>query len=253
MNIKNIAYLLGVISFALFASSFSSYSIDESGTDDLLTKTVNKDFAEFLSKFEKTELPYAIPLEKLTSYTDIKPFAPEYKNILKTSEKTESKTSFSQFLPGLGSGKFSRMSPPKYIPISRFYVRDKVIAVVFKTKSIFSLDDFCGYSMMLYDLKGNILSEETQRNYRSRAMYIGGHQPYSSMSFSIDTNGILTTRSFVPTWEKDVKEFGYVNNVVSEFTLSKISSYKIEKNGVIKEVPTPEDYENKLIAEKDRC
>lgn len=253
MNIKNIAYLIGVISFTLLASSFVSYSVDEYGTEDMLAKTVNKDFAEFLSKFEKTELPYTMPLDKLNSYNDIEPFAPEYKKAIVIIDKVKNKTSFSQFLPGLGIGQFTRRSPPEYTPINRFYVNEKVIAVVFKTQQQFFPGDFCGYSMMLYDLKGNILSEEVQRSYRTRAMQIGGHEPTSSMSFSIDENGILTTVSYVPTWKKNIKKFGYANNVVSKFTLSEVKTYKINKDGLIKEIPTPENYENELIAKKDRC
>lgn len=248
MKFKNIAYLFGLLSFVLFGSSFSLLDSTKSSTDNILDKVGNKHFAEFLSKFEKTELPYAISLDELNSFTHIDPFATEYK----TKKSIKNKTSFAKFLPALESRRFSRISPPKYTPINRFYVSEDVIAVTFKTKQNFFPGDFCGISIMLYDLKGNILSEANP-SYRTRSMSIGGHDPKHSMSFSIDKNGILTTTTFVPTWEKDIKEFGYANNTVSKFTLSGVKTYKIEQSGLIKEIPTPQDNDQELIAKKDRC
>ena len=195
-------------------------------------------FAEFLSHFEKTALPFSVTLEELNR----KKIKPSKTQLVKSSklEKPRKRATIkrgplhgSKFIPELAYGGFSRIGPPQIEPIARFFPNDKMVAVVYKSFYGYS-DNWKSYNLVIYDTKGNIVFPEKEKNGMVYSGFnIGSFSTNNTVTCQIDETGHLWKNTFKNVYDKGVKEHEYYKNEVVSYNLEDTQIWKIDNNGAV--------------------
>lgn len=190
----------------------------------------SKQFAEFLSCFQKVDYPSDI------SYTQIKKYQEEYlskrKMILKKG--TASQKTFRTYIPEVGLGQFSRLGPPKVQPLARFYIDDKTIAVTYLLHRQFDNSSF-SIHMVTYDLCGkpkNVV--EDLRPLKFESVLIARSSPTETMLCEFKNQKELVVTTYSNVWEKDISEAGLLNNSIIYMNKKKMERITITKSGTYK-------------------
>ncbi|MBK9013030.1 MAG: hypothetical protein IPM82_02515 [Saprospiraceae bacterium] len=228
MKIKTIIALAGLLGSALFSTAF----VQKPNPSKTLENAAEKEsFLEFLSQFQKVELPFSIGLNDLEGYqayrdTKAKPAA-------KSKHTTPLKAT--RFIPGSEHYKFSRMGPPEMVAVARFYPSCQTVAVVYSSKQPFGDDLYLNYQMLVYDLKGNLLTKAQDKKGRDGAFTLAYSGVENSMTCTIDAAGKISQSTYKNQWKKDVANHGYDGNKLVDFKLEKTTDFKLDEKGNIGE------------------
>lgn len=247
MKIKNLFVFASIILLGAISSAFVRPSVE--------TTTEEKDketFVDFLSHFEKIDLPYEITLTDFDNYesakkADKKIVKKQNKKFKKQKLKAVTKgklltspLSRTDFIPEVSNGRFSRMGPPVAHPIARFYPSGKTVAVIYTTSSRFSNRLDKSYKMVIYDLKGNIIGTPKKKNKSRFSQGESTTLAYSSgrmtQTCKIDKKGQIWINTYDNQWKNDLKKNGFVGNQLVGFDLKETKVMKINDEGFVKEL-----------------
>jgi len=195
------------------------------------TKVVTHSFAEFLSLFEKTELPYSVNLDDLEEFEKTKLLAKPSKKSRKTNIGNEPQI-LRQFLQK--ELYISRMGPPAIVPVARFYPNEKTVAVIYASYQR-AFSNGSSYTLALFDLEGNWLQKQkNSKLLMPTTFHLGQISPYGgTKTFSIDANKQIVQKTYKANWKNDVKEVGIKNNEITDYVLEKTEQFEIRKDGVV--------------------
>lgn len=199
-------------------------------------------FAEFLSHFDKIDMPFSVNLNNKYVYENQK--KTKLKKVSKKAPKTKSQNNYllmKNFIPEIKSGMFSRSGPPAVIPIARFYPNDKMIAVIYMTYFPMRSERMSSYNMSLYDLKGKRIQTDKRAREEEDEFDLpyGFNLAYNSYqkteSFSIDEQGQIWKKTYKNIWKNNVKETGFIDNEIIGYDLEKTNVFDIHSNGLVEE------------------
>lgn len=216
--------MAGLLSLAFFSSAFVPRPAAVSHAEN---KGGEESFLEFLSQFRKVDLPYAIGLNDLEGYQNY--WATKARPIAQANPKKPLWPS--RYLPGSEAAKFSRMGPPDLFPVARFYPNNKMVAVIYSSKLHFGDKLSTDYLLMLYDLKGNMLTQRPEKNPRPGPFLLAFSSPEKSMTATIDADGNIGQLTYENQWKKDVRQHGYVANSLTNFKLEKTAVFHLDGKG----------------------
>jgi len=201
-------------------------------------------FAEFLSHFEKAEMPFAVNLNNKHVYDNQKKTRTVLSQKRKTKKPQNKKDRFlmKNFIPEVKSGVFSRSGPPEVLPIARFYPNDKMIAVVYMTYFPFRNEKMSSYNLALYDLKGKRINTDKRLRNKKEKHYdfeYGFNLAYNNyeetQTFSIDEQGQILKKTYSNIWKNNVDETGFADNEVIGYDLKETKVFDIQMNGLVEE------------------
>jgi hypothetical protein len=229
MKINSIITLASLLSLAIISMAFVQKPIPAKTTELAGEK---ESFLEFLSQFKKVELPYSIGLDDLDGYQDYRDN--KAKSVVKGVNNTAIKAT--RFIPESTAGKFSRMGPPVLNPVARFYPNNQMVAVIYKSQGPFANEMIAGYSLIYYDLKGNILpkSKDDLKKW-SRGFKLAYSNMQNSMTCTIDTAGNISQTEYKNVWKKDVHEHGFEGNKLVDFKPEKTTFLALDSKGNLNE------------------
>jgi hypothetical protein len=236
MKIKNLIPLL--VLFVLATSATFPTKTKKSETP--VINTISKEtFVEFLSYFDKKELPYGIGLENLEAYNGYIKNNTTTKKAIK-QHGGHSAISNSNFIPGSRFGKMSRMGPPELIPVARFYPNDKMVAVIYSSNLRFGSGLDKSYNMIVYDLKGHILPAAA-KDKNPAPFLVAQSSVEQSITFQIDQQGRIWKNTYDNIWEKSLDDKWIDENEITGFEIKNTEVFELDKNGrleQLKEIPT---------------
>lgn len=228
---KKISLLLGV-AFLVF-------------TAFVLPDSQQTEFEAFLAEIDEIAFPYQIQIEDLTRhYEEMERLSDEA-----FDQRFQQVQVYRNFIPE-AKARFSRMGPPLIEPLAKYQVSDEVVAVIYHT---FQFNRFYGrnaYRLMLYDQKGNPLDHQEalagkQKKKRKFALlekpqvqsfvlaYYGVEQTQTA---TIDAGGKISIQTFENVWEKDLDEYGAMENSVTAYTAVAQQEMQLTAEGKIKEI-----------------
>jgi hypothetical protein len=230
MKIKNMFAFAGLLGLALFTMAFVKKDATKTSAD-------GQSFVEFLSYFEKTNLPYSIGLSDMLAYKDYR------KNTGKRTISQQQKAlpahsplANSSYLPEGRFGKMSRMGPPDIQPLARFYPNENMVAVIYSVQQRFGDGLHKQFNLMLYDLKGNILP----KSKASQSYQLAFSSVENTGTCTIDANGHIWVNTYKNIWKENVAHEGFIGNELLDFKLSGTEVFKINtKTGLepVKDYP----------------
>lgn len=212
----------------VIAGFFLSTNADKpSKVDFEKLKNVDHDFVEFLSAFEKTDLPYEMTKADMIALEQEETRYNRHENALLT-----------RFVKGANDDLkvFSRGGPPTIVPLKRFYPSDKTVAVSYMEKGRFEIATTT-ILVAVYTLKGKLISIKNQVK-DGRFKYTMMKNPAMSSSnldqletFRVTENGILHKATYKKTWQKDREKYGVKNNKVISYDLLSQETIQIAEDG----------------------
>lgn len=192
-------------------------------------------FLDFLSYFEKVSLPYSMDLKKFegTAYS-------KKGNLKKTKRSIQEREFFQKamdFLPPM-SVRFSRIGRPNIQPIARFFPDDETVAIIFSSSIQYHTPMTKEYSLVCYDLKGNLLKNKLNNNLEVNSQRIGFTNFHQCQIFTIFPSGKIKTTLYVNDWASKMGEVSIEKNKLLGFNKIKETHYELEEVRGIKEVST---------------
>lgn len=245
MKIKNLIVLSSLVFLGTLFSGFVSPR-----TEIIIEDKGGESFAEFLSHFEKTELPYRFALDDFKQYEVHKKGISKaaYKKTQKKFSKSrmrkggvESPISRMKYIPEVARGRFGRMGPPEVHPVARFYPNKKMVAIVYSSKRRFSKDLNTNYNLVVYDLKGKVLfpSKANQKDFRY-AFNLGFSSLENTVAFEIDKEGRIWKNTYDNVWKKNIKKSSFLDNQLVDFKIMDTEVFELNEKGVavqLKDIP----------------
>ncbi|MEM6965246.1 MAG: hypothetical protein AAF573_10805 [Bacteroidota bacterium] len=224
-------------------------------------------FAQFLSYFEKTELPFEVGLDDLEQYEKFKPSSKTKKAVREMTRAEREKMAEERiaqremvraikrtdFIPEISYGRFSRMGPPTIQPVARFYPNEKSVAVVYATLPRFESDIHENYRMVIYDLKGNMIFPKSKRKSKKQkqrkenifpknrsGFELGYSTTKNTITFKIDKKGRIWKTTFENVWKEDLKKTALEENELVSFNVKDTEVFQISELGItkLKSIPT---------------
>ena len=240
MKIKNIFALASLVLLGSLLSGFVHPGI---GTTS--EKNGKISFAEFLSYFKKTDLPYQMELNDFKKY---KNFKENTTQVLAT--KTKSDLPFNKFIPELSWGRFSRMGPPKVQPLAYFYPNKNSVGVIYITTQRYSNNINESYKMVVFDLEGNTIfpknnvanNRKRKRNLQIQSGFELGHSSIkNTVSFKINKKGQIWKNTYSNVWKENLKETAFHKNQLLGFKIKDTKVFQLNEKGVavkLKNIPS---------------
>lgn len=225
------------IIFSLLAITFVN-SAFVNPTKSLADKPeiTNQSFIEFLSLFEKTEMPFKIGLD------DFKKYQKATTEVLKSKVKKPKSNLDTKLLQKyLNNGNknmmLSRMGPPIQMPVARFSPNDQTVAVVYASYRSYRIEKDISFQLALFDLKGNNITSIGTGNLLARYNFnLANTSAYGgSTTCTIQADGYIWQRNYKAIWEKDEKEFGIQDNTIIDYELVDTNVFQIRADGNIAE------------------
>ena len=236
MKIKKSILFGSLISTMILSSAF----VNPNPSPSMSEEAGIKEFASFLSHFEKTELPFQLRLDDLKQYEQQPAQQLKYSKKKVQKKAGVSTLANTKYLPEINFGRFSRMGSPEVEPIARFYPTEKTIAVIYSVKRRFGSQLNKQYQMMLFDFKGNAIA--TSKDYGKNVSFpIGSTSMDETITCQIDRNGRIWKNTYENIWEKDVRKSGIRDNQLLGFKIKDTEVYSWNETGMIakmKEIPT---------------
>ena len=232
MKIKNI---FALVSLVLLGSLLSGFVHPGIGTSS--EKNGKISFAEFLSYFKKTDLPYQMELNDFKKYEN---FKENTNQVLAT--KTKSNLPFNKFIPELSWGKFSRMGPPKVQALAYFHPNKTSVGVIYITTNRHSDNISESYKMVVFDLEGNTISPKSnvtdnRKRKRTPQIHSGFELGHSSIkntvSFKINKIGQIWKNTYKNVWKEDLKETSFHKNQLLGFKIKDTEFFQLNEKGVV--------------------
>lgn len=235
MKLKQLMCFSGLFSIMLCSTAFVNPAIEINEPQ----KEAKRSFAEFLSHFEKTDLPFAVELDDLPKYEAMKTV--NTKQLQSKKSKAPASNSpkvFQEYLPDGSLGRMSRMGPPNVLPVARFYPNDESVAVVFMTYHPFGHYQSMQFKLAVYNLKGELLPYFEQEEdygyteaYRLAYVSVG-----STNTFKIDKEGNIWKNRYENIRKDDRKKKGIKDNEVIAYELKETTVFELKANGLIEEL-----------------
>jgi len=202
-------------------------------TDSAEAATDSPTFVEFLSLFEKVEMPFEIGLDDFDKYQSQNTSIISKKKSKRRSLGTDEQT-LRQFLQD--DLYISRMGPPALIPVARFYADEGTIAIIYGTsRRGFVASTDTQFKLALFDLKGNKLpNQKEELRMRNQSFLLGQYSTYgNTQTFSIDANGVIVQKTYKVIWKNDLRKKGTTDNEITDYVLEKIEQFQIEEEGIV--------------------
>ncbi len=217
------------------------------------TNNQEKNFQAFLAEIETAALPYQIELEDfVTNDPDGQSFYDKA-----GEEYYQKMNKYKSFIPELISGRFSRMGPPAIGLLAKLDVSEDVIGVIYASHQRF-YQYSASYHLMLYNKKGELLNYETKavtkrKKKRKNKFFFPTDVPPSfllayqtvedTQTATIDANGEIHIHKMLNNWEKDVLEYGFMENEIVGYQEVKEERFNLDQKGKIRsiEIPVAED------------
>lgn len=245
MKFKNLILLSSLILFTMLSTAFVE-PIHEVKIE--IEETLGSDFAEFLSHFEKVELPYSLSLNDLEQYDQYRNNT-SGKTIKKVSKKSYKKIkgrriyspiARSKYINEVARASFGRGGPPQIHPVARFYPTEKTIAIVYSSKMNWGGDLFKSYNLVVYDFKGNTLfpNANSGERYFSGVFNVGATSHEETTTFKIDEQGKIWKNIYKNVWKDDLSKKGYRDNQLVDFKIKETKVFEFNEEGVAVEMKT---------------
>lgn len=246
MKFKNLILLSSLFLFTILSTAFVEPAAPEVKIVD--EKTPASEFAEFLSHFEKVELPYSLSLNDLEQY-DIYRNNANDKAIKKVSKKSYKKIkgkigyspiTRSKYIHETIRGSFGRGGRPDIRPLARFYLNEKSVAIVYSSQMSFGGDLFKSYNLIVYDFKGNVLfpAKNNAEKYFVGEFNLGSTSSQSTTTFKIDEQGKIWKNTYENVWKNDLNENGFIDNQLVDFKIKETKVFQLNEKGVAEELKT---------------
>ena len=232
MKIKSIMLLAAILVTVLSTSAF----LPKNHVVTPLSFAGQPDFPEFLSHFEKVELPYGINIADLEKHQE---YAQEVQQraTKKAKKQVRRQQLMLQFLPDLAASiRYSRMGAPEAIPLARFYPNEDMIAVIYQVRYPFRYSGTQTYSISVFDLNGNNLSDVAKLDERflpAKAVTVASLDPTYTVTCRIDDEGNIWRNSYENIWEKELQDFGIMDNAIVDRKLSKTEVFRVDAAGQV--------------------
>lgn len=242
MKIKNIFVLASLVLLGSLLSGFVHPGIDTTSE-----KNGKISFAEFLSYFKKTDLPYQMELNDFKKYENFKETPTKV-----SVTKTESNLPFNKFIPELSWGRFSRMGPPKVQPLAYFYPNKTSVGVIYITTNRYgdNINEF--YKMVVFDLEGNTIfpknnvsdnrKKKRKRGFQIKSGFELGHSSIkNTVSFKINKKGQIWKNTYSNVWKENLKETAFHENQLLGFKIKDTEVFQLNEKGVavkLKNIPS---------------
>ena len=236
MKIINLIALAGL--FILITSATFSSKKENSKSPDI-TDISKESFIDFLSHFEKKELPYRLGINELYGPQGVKIQKAEAAKLPKKRPGTHS-ISYSEYIPDARYSGMSRMGSPQLTPVARFYPNEKMVAIIYSSQLRFSFGLHKNYNLLLYDLKGNLISGEIEQGLRP-AFSVAYSSLEESITCTIDEKGRVWQNTYENVWKEDINKKGIVGNEITDYQIKNTKVFEIKNTGEIiqlKEIPT---------------
>lgn len=193
-----------------------------------------RQFLEFLSYFEKVSLPYSVDL-KTYEQRQFSKSARSKKANLTTGDQKFTKIAH-EFLPSVRAGKFSRMGRPLLQPIARFFPDDKTVAVIYSSKLQFNSAMISDYTLVYFDLKGNLLGGSRKKGLHPNDRRIGFTNQHHAQTFTILPSGKIETVFYDNHWKAKAGSMPYEQNELLGFKKVKTVTYELAGARGIQEI-----------------
>lgn len=191
---------------------------------------VDRQFVDFLSAFEKVNLPYEMDIDDVAQLTETTPkYMPQQNELLTKyimDEKGNSKLS-----------KISRFGPPIITPLNRFYPTEETVAVTYARQNRFGVA-YSTIMIAVYNLKGKLLSfkaklrgDDKFSKSKDWNHLITETNNDQTQSFKITEDGMITINTYHKEWKNDWKEHGIDNNEVIETELVSQEMFSLDSRG----------------------
>jgi hypothetical protein len=224
MNIKSL-FSLGFIFTTL---TISTGFVTPSPTLPSEITDVDRSFVEFLSYFEKVDNNFSISLNDIQKYEN-----------LKISQSTPSKNKLSKaslvkYIPELEARMYSRMGPPKVVPVSRFYPNEETIAVIYMTYQPFRSVTDMDFHLTFFDLNGNNLPKQKKEDFEfGKAFHLASINHKVTQTFSLSKEGFIWKNTFSNLRKEDVKKKGLAGNEIVGYDFFQTEVFQIKGNGIV--------------------
>ncbi len=204
------------------------------------TSEISADFQKFLDYFPQKSLPFALELGDLlpddlnqqketgksltaTEHTGEKKVVLKKMRTHRDSEEYRTKAALmAEYLPDASTRRFSRMGPPEIIPVGAFALNENQIAIIYSTEHRFIVHSN-NYKLAVFSKKGKLLSER----------HIAYYDISEVTTCQINRAGIIEQRKYSNEWEKDVEEFGAIDNQLLACNEESVQFFKITPAGTI--------------------
>jgi hypothetical protein len=213
------------------------------------TNNQEKKFQAFLADIETVALPYQVKLE------DLGFIAEEGQSFYDKvgDDYYQKMAKYKSFIPELISGSFSRMGPPAIELLAKMEVSEEVVGVIYASHHSF-YQQGASYHLMLYNRKGELLNYETKavkkrKKRKKKQFFFESDIPPSfllayqgleeTQTATIETDGQIRIHKMLNNWEKDVDEYGFMENEIVGYQEVKEEWFRLEEKGKINSVPIP--------------
>ena len=181
-------------------------------------------FLDFLSYFEKVSLPYSMNLKdfECTAYSKKGKFT---KSKISTQDQKFFQKAM-EFLPPF-SVVFSRTGRPYIQPVARFFPDDETVAIIFSSSMQFHAPTNKNYTLVCYDLKGNLLGYKLKNNLVINNQRIGFTNLHQCQVFTILPSGKIKTTLYGNDWASKVGTVALEENKLLGFKKLNEVNYKL--------------------------
>ena len=159
----------------------------------------SKNFATFLSQFEKVEQVPTLDQLHLEQLRD------DYQS----DKSMPNYTGLNNKYIGSKALKISRFSPPTPKPIYRFYPTEKTIATIYTTRFSFSEESIDVY-VQLFDLRGNKIED---------AKLLAKINPHETQTCSFLSLNEYVINNYKNVWSQPIESFGMADNQILNYEL----------------------------------
>jgi len=187
-------------------------------------------FYDFADLFEPRDLPYNFDASGLNQpkkeWSKFASFLDKSQDLYKRYSLNNSRSTIKKFLPQK-SRKFSRISPPQIIPVSKFDLDEQLVAFVFSKSYYLQDDPHCTYFLAVFDKKGQSINITRSDKAKSYTMLpINEIEHNEKAVFQIDASGLVTVET-----EVGKKQFnlGFASQSASPFSKNKIIKKQISR------------------------
>ena len=220
------------LGFILTILTISTGFVTPSTTLPSETTDIDRTFVEFLSHFEKVDNNFAIGLNDIQQYENLKISKKVSKS--KQSKNELSKTSLLKYIPELEGRMYSRMGPPEVVPVARFYPDEKTIAVIYMTYQPFRSAADMDFYLSFFDLNGNNLPKQKKEDFEfGEAFHLAAINHSVTQTFSLNKEGIIWKNTYTNLRKEDVKKKGLAGNDIVGYDFLQTEVFQIKGNGMV--------------------
>lgn len=213
------------------------------------TNNQEKNFQAFLAEIETAQLPYQVGLEDLVS--NVQEGQSFYDKA--GDEYYHKMNKYKSFIPELISARFSRMGPPAIELLAKMEVSEEMVGVIYASHHRF-YQHSASYHLMLYNRKGELLNYKTKvatkrKKKRKKKSFFPPDVPSSfllayqdmedTQTATIDANGEIHIHKMLNNWEKDVVEYGFMENEIVGYQEVKEERFSLSEEGRIRSIEIP--------------